>query len=57
MHTLHSIISFQNHKDSEQDDKTGNLFYYTASDRSPHHTSEKIPTQAIYVTTNGIRSS
>jgi hypothetical protein len=27
MHILHSIISFQNHKDNEQDDKIGNLYY------------------------------
>jgi hypothetical protein len=41
MHPLHSIISFQNHRDSEQDDEIGNLYYNTDSDRSPHHTSER----------------
>jgi hypothetical protein len=41
MHTFHSIISFQNHKDSEQDYKTENLYYNTNSDCSPHHTSER----------------
>jgi hypothetical protein len=40
MHILHSIISFQNHKDNEQDDKIGNLYYNTYSDDCSHHTSE-----------------
>jgi hypothetical protein len=41
MHTFHSIISFQNHKDSEQDDKARSLYYNTDSDCSPHHSSEE----------------